>query len=105
MSRPNDVRIYDSGSYDMLSSTTCQVALNSQAGDGPAIAITQCLPDGSFSLTGVPAGDYEIAIWDQWLDQIIQTKAVTVVAADVALGNIPVLSWFTQYDQIGRAHV
>ena len=99
MSRPNDVTIYDSGSYDMLSSTTCQVALNSQAGDGPAIAITQCDPDGSFKLTGVPAGDYEIAIWDQWLDQIIQTKAVTVVKDDVALGNIPVLSWFTQYDQ------
>jgi hypothetical protein len=103
MSRPSDVVLYDSGSYDLLSSTTCQVALNSQAGDGPAIAITQCDHDGNFTLPNIPAGDYEVAIWDQWLDQIIQAKAVTVPASTsptvVALGNIPVLSWFTQYDQ------
>ena len=99
MSRPSDVTLYDSGSYDLLSSTTCQVALNSQGGNGPAIAIAQCDKDGNFTLSGVPSGDYELAIWDQWLDQIIQFKAVTVGTVDVALGNIPVLSWFTQYDQ------
>ena len=101
MSRPSDVTLYDSGSYDLLSATTCQVALNSQGGIGAAIAITQCAHDGSFALPNVPAGSYQLAIWDQWLDQIIQAKAVTVAPADttVALGNIPVLSWFTQYDQ------
>jgi uncharacterized repeat protein (TIGR01451 family) len=103
MSRPNDVKLWDSGSYDLLSSTTCQVGLNSGGGDGPAIAITQCDHDGNFVLTDVPSGDYEIVIWDQWLDQIIQTQAVTVppstTAQTVALGSIPVLSWFTQYDQ------
>jgi uncharacterized repeat protein (TIGR01451 family) len=103
MSRPSDVTLHDSGSYDLLSSTTCQVGLNSSAGDGPAIAITQCDHDGNFVLSGIPSGDYEIVIWDQWLDQIIQSQAVTVPTSTapqtVALGAIPVLSWFTQYDQ------
>jgi hypothetical protein len=99
MSHPTDVTLWDSGSYDLLSSTTCQVALNSQGGNGPAIAIAQCDQDGNFVLKNVPAGTFEMAIWDQWLDQIIQASAVTVGAADVALGNIPVLSWFTQHDQ------
>jgi hypothetical protein len=101
MSRPSNATLYDSGSYDLLSSTTCQVALNSQGGTGPAIAIAQCARDGSFILTKVPAGAYELAIWDQWLDQIIQSEVVIVNPVDttVAMGNIPVLSWFTQYDQ------
>ncbi|HEY3446132.1 MAG TPA: Ig-like domain-containing protein [Myxococcales bacterium] len=101
MSHPSDVTLWDSASYDLLSSTTCQVVLNSQAGDGRAIASAQCDPDGNFTLTGVPAGSFELAVFDQWLDQIIQTSAVTVPAAiaTVALGDLPVLSWFTQYDQ------
>ena len=103
MSHPSEVTIWDSGSYDLLGSTTCYVALNSQAGNGPAIAATQCAPDGKFTLSNVPVGDYEIKIFDQWLDQIIQTVAVTVSASDLSLtkdmGAIPVLSWFTQYDQ------
>ncbi|BDG02334.1 Ig-like domain-containing protein [Anaeromyxobacter oryzae] len=101
MSHPSDVTLWDSGSYGMLFSTTCQVVLNSQAGDGPAVAAAECDPDGNFVLTGVPAGSYDLAIFDQWLDQIIQNVAVTVPANTpaVALGDLPVLSWFTQYDQ------
>ncbi len=99
MSRPSDVTLWDSGSYDLLSSTTCQVALNSQGGTGAAIAIAQCDKDGNFVLQKVPAGSYQLTVWDQWLDQIIQTEAVTVGTTDVAMGNIPVLSWFTQHDQ------
>jgi len=103
MSRPSNVTLYNSGSYDLFSYTTCQVALNSNAGDGPAIATASCDRDGNFTLTGVPPGDYEVALWDQWLDQIIQTVAVTVPASStpqtVAMGDLPVLSWFTQYNQ------
>ena len=105
MSRPSDVTLWDSTSYELLNSTTCLVALNSQGGTGPTIATAQCDPDGNFTMTGIPAGSYEIAIFDQWLDQIIQTYAVTVPAStptttrSATRGNIPVLSWFTQYDQ------
>ena len=90
MSHPSDVTLWDSGSYDLLFSTTCQVALNSQGGTGPSIAIAQCDPDGNFTLTGVPAGTYELAVWDQWLDQIIQT-----VAVDVPPSEPPSVAWAT----------
>ncbi|MGB8693382.1 MAG: hypothetical protein WCD08_07740, partial [Steroidobacteraceae bacterium] len=102
MSRPSNVTLWDAGTYDLLSSTTCQVALNSQGGDGPTIAIAQCDHDGNFTLSNVPAGSYEISVWDQWLDQIIQAVAVSVPEGGsklVAMGKLPVLSWFTQYDQ------
>jgi hypothetical protein len=101
MSRPSDVTLWNSGGYDALSSTTCQVVLNSTSGDGAAIAAAQCDQDGNFTLSNVPAGEFELDIFDQWLDQIIQAQAVSVPAASstVALGDIPVLSWFTQYDQ------
>jgi hypothetical protein len=102
MSRPADVTLWDSGSYDLFSSTTCRVVLNAQAGTGPAVAAAECNPDGTFSLTGIPPGDYDLAVFDQWLDQIIQNVAVSITRTDPAvkdMGNIPVLSWFTQYDQ------
>jgi hypothetical protein len=104
MSRPSDVTLWDAGSYELLSSTVCQIALNSQGGTGPTIAVTACQPDGAFEFKNVPAGTYELAIWDYWLDQIIQTEAVTVAAGQTvtvgdAVGHVPVLSWFTQHDQ------
>ena len=119
MSRPSNVTLWDSGSYEALSSTTCEVVLNSASGGGPAVAAAQCDPDGNFTLTGIAPGAYDVAIFDQWLDQIIQNVAVSVpqgtIAANsqcpagpgtcacsagaVCMGDLPVLSWFTQYDQ------
>ena len=101
MSHPSDVTLWNSGGYDALSSTTCQVVLNSTGGAGAAIAAAACDQDGNFSLSNVPAGEFELDIFDQWLDQIIQAQAVSVPQASstVALGDIPVLTWFTQYDQ------
>jgi hypothetical protein len=91
MSHPSDVTLWDSGGYDALASTTCQVVLNSASGTGAAIAAAQCDQDGNFTLSNVPAGSFEVQVFDQWLDQIIQAQAVTVppgTGATVALGNI-----------------
>jgi uncharacterized repeat protein (TIGR01451 family) len=101
MSRPSDVTLWDASTYDLLSSTTCRVTLNSQGGDGPAVAAAECAPDGTFTLSGIAPGEYDLAVFDEWLDQIIQNQAVSVPvgATAVALGNVQVLSWFTQYDQ------
>ncbi|HET8725560.1 MAG TPA: Ig-like domain-containing protein [Anaeromyxobacteraceae bacterium] len=101
MSRPSSTKLYDAGTYDMFAATTCRVVLNSQAGTGPAVAAAGCDADGSFTLSGIPAGDYDLAVVDEWLDQIIQNVAVSVpkAATTVALGDLPELSWFTQWDQ------
>lgn len=106
MSHPSNVTLYNANTIDLLSNTYCYAALNSQGGTGPTIAITTCDATGKFTLSNVPAGTYEVAVWDKWLDQIIQRVAVTVDAATVnaanntvSIGDLPVLSWFTQYDQ------
>jgi hypothetical protein len=95
MSRPVNVTNYDSGSHEPLAHTTCYVGLNQQAGTGANIGFATCDANGKFTLTGVPNGTHEVVVWDQWLDQIIGTAAVTVNGADVAMGTIPEFSWFT----------
>ena len=100
MSRPSQTMLYDSNSNDVLSASTCYVGLNSQNGTGANIGFAKCAPDGSFSFAGVPDGTYQVVIWDQWLDQIIEYKSVTVpnattVAGVTNMGNVPVFSWFT----------
>ncbi len=88
------------GSHDYLSQSTCYVSLNSQSGQGANVAFSQCDDQGNFSLTGVAPGDYQIVIWDQWLDQIISYYYVNVPAgAQNTTYNqaqpLDVFTWFT----------
>jgi hypothetical protein len=105
MSRPVEETMYDSGTYEPLSQTTCLVTLNQggiYAEIGTTISFAQCDAAGNFTLSNVPAGDYELFIWDEWLDQIKAFRAVTVLdnaVAATAVGNIPVFSWFTRVEQ------
>ena len=70
MSRPSDERLYGSGSRDTFSYTQCYASLGSP--DGADIAFAKCDPvSGQFSLTGIPAGDWRLTIFDQWNDQIV----------------------------------
>jgi hypothetical protein len=96
MSRPINVTNYDSHSRAPLAHTTCYVGINSQGGIGPNIGFATCDQDGNFTLTGIPNGSHELVIWDQWLDQIIGTAAVTVANANVDKLTIPQFSWFTR---------
>jgi hypothetical protein len=88
-----------------LNSTTCYVAVNSSAGTGATVALSTCDQNGNFSIANVPAGQHELVVWDQWLDQIIAYKALTVPTATptatptVIAGDIPVFSWFTRVEQ------
>jgi len=85
-----------------LSYTQCQVAINLN-GTAEDVSYAMCDTKGNFTLTGVPPGTHELVIWDEWLDQIIAYKSVTVpagaVGTTVAMGTIPVFSWFTRIDQ------
>jgi len=97
ISRPPIQTIYDSGSYDALAHTRPWIAVNSANGQGPTIAAKLAEEDGSFTITGLPDGNYQLAIWDRYLDQVLAYKsfsvsATTTTSADV--GHIPVFNWF-----------
>jgi hypothetical protein len=84
-----------------LSYTNCQVSVN-LGGTGANISYADCDNYGNFTLTGIPSGTHEIVIWDQHITQIISYKAVTVPPGNnqiIAMGTIPVFSWFTRIEQ------
>ncbi len=93
--------------------TQCYVAINSITGgntEGPTVAWAPCDPDlGTFKLTGIPDGTYELFVWDEWLDQIKAKQLVQVpdpVSAatatpnrNVSVNDIPVFIWFTRLQE------
>ncbi len=80
MSRPAAIYNYDSGSHDPLAASLCFVSLNTSSGTGTNAAFAQCDDQGNFTLNNVPAGNHQVVVWDQWLDQIIAYFAVNVPA-------------------------
>ncbi|KGJ91582.1 hypothetical protein ND16A_1814 [Thalassotalea sp. ND16A] len=96
MSRPPKQTLWDSGSYDALAHTRAWVGLNSAGGNGPNIAAVQADADGNFEITDVPDGNYQLVVWDNYLDQVIAYRGVTVNGSGAALGNVPVFQWFTR---------
>jgi len=95
MSRPPDQMLWDSGSYDALAHTRAWVGLNSDAGIGPNIAAVQAEADGSFTISNVPDGSYQLVVWDSYLDQVIAYRGVTLPGGG-AVGNVPVFQWFAR---------
>ena len=105
MSRPPDQNLWDSESYDALAHTRPWVGLNSSGGIGPNIAAVQAdlNDDGTatFTIDNVPEGfDYQIVVWDSYLDQVIAYRSVTAanLAGGVDVGNIPVFQWFARLE-------
>jgi hypothetical protein len=55
----------------------------------------------TFEIPNVPLGaDYQIVVWDSYLDQVIAYRSVTAaqLAAQPAVGNIPVFNWFARLE-------
>src|SRR5205085_3811407 len=69
MSRPSDERLYGSGTWDTFGYTQCFASLGSP--DGADFSFTKCDAQGNFTLTGIPAGDWRLTIFDQWNDAIV----------------------------------
>ncbi len=67
------------------------------AGGGQSLYVRRANDDGSFSITGVPNGTYQLVIWDEYLDIIFAFQTVTITQASsvVALGTLPVFNWFS----------
>ena len=86
MSRPSDERLYGSGSRDEFSYTQCYASLGSP--DGADIAFAKCDGDGHFTLTGIPAGDWRVTIFDQWNDQIVDGISTPVRLSGGAFASV-----------------
>ncbi len=69
MSRTPDERLYSSGSRDSFFFTQCYVSVGDP--DGEDFAFTTCNADGTFTLSGLPAGNWRVTTFDEWNDQLV----------------------------------
>src|SRR5581483_9299176 len=76
LSRTPDERLYNSGTHDAFYWTQCYVSVGDP--DGIDFAFTKCNADGTFTLTGLPDGDWRITTFDQWNDQLVDGLSTPV---------------------------
>jgi hypothetical protein len=91
-SRPPDFSFYDGEPRP-----NCWIGLNDLAvGEGRGIYTAPCNADSSFSIPNVPPGNYQLVVWDEFLDNIIALHGVTVPpgGGEVPLLNVAVFNWF-----------
>ncbi|MFA5081991.1 MAG: hypothetical protein WC474_05545 [Hydrogenophilaceae bacterium] len=96
MSRPPEYAFYNGHPVP-----NCRIGLNElAAAGGRALFAGACNEDSSFEIPNVPPGDYQLVIWDEYLDVIMATHNVSVPAgaAEVALQEVPVFSWFARLE-------
>jgi hypothetical protein len=94
MSRTPDERLYSSGDNRSFGFTQCYVSFGDA--DGMDFAFTKCASDGSFSLSGLPDGDWRITVFDQWNDMLVDGLSTPVRLAGgktIDLGQIAVNQW------------
>ena len=94
MSRPPDYTFHAGAPFEH---TTPWVGLNEgAAGTGRGIFAMRCNSDGSFSIPNVPAGQYQLVVWDDNLDIIFAFLSLDVPeeGGNVMLGDVPVFNWF-----------
>jgi len=103
MSRPPDQTLWSSGTYDALAHTQAWVGINSANGTGPNYAAVKAVVDegtgrANFTIDGLPDGDYQIVVWDAYLDQVIAYKSVLGLSGGEArdVQDVPVFQWFAR---------
>lgn len=85
----------------------CWVGLNEMIGGlaGKGLYAAPCDANSNFTIPNVPAGNYQLAVWDKNQDYIFATKAVTVTAdatgipQDINLLDVPIFAWFARLEQ------
>src|SRR5438445_3700117 len=69
MSRTPDERLYSSGDNSSFAFNQCYVSFGEP--DGEDFAFTKCNADGTFTLSGLPDGDWRVTVFDQWNDILV----------------------------------
>ena len=73
------------------------VGLNNLSGRDEQVYAQPCDPEtGEFVIENVPPGTYQLVVWDEFLDIIIDFRTVVmpVTGGLIALGDVPVNPWF-----------
>jgi hypothetical protein len=94
MSRTPDERLYSSGDNSSFAFTQCFVSFGDP--DGEDFAFTKCNADGTFTLSGLPDGDWRVTVFDQWNDMLVDGLSTPVRLAGGAtmdLGQIATNQW------------
>ena len=95
MSRTPDERLYGSGTNDSFAFTQCYVSIGDA--DGEDFAFTKCDVDGTFTLSGLPDGDWRITVFDQWNDMLVDGLSTPVRLGAAGAGNVCPGSGSTQH--------
>ncbi|HEY2019087.1 MAG TPA: Ig-like domain-containing protein, partial [Bryobacteraceae bacterium] len=99
LSRTPDERLYSSGSHDTYYWSQCYVSFGDP--DGEDFAFTKCNGDGTFTLTGLPDGDWRVTVFDQWNDLLVDGLSTPIrlsgggSGATTNLGDIATTQWQT----------
>jgi len=93
MSRTPDERLYSSGDNSSFAFTQCYVSIGDP--DGEDFAFTKCAADGSFSISGLPAGNWRVTVFDQWNDMLVDGLSTPVLLGSgvTDLGQIAMNQW------------
>lgn len=80
--------------------TTPWIGLNELAGGGKGLYAQRANADGTFTIANVPPGDYQLVVWDDYLDLIIGFSTVTVTGTggSVNIGDLPMFNWFARIE-------
>ena len=96
MSRTPDERLYSSGDNSSFAFTQCYVSFGDP--DGEDFAFTKCDADGTFTLSGLPDGDWRVTVFDQWNDMLVDGLSTPVCAwrgwqHTTNMGEIAINQW------------
>ena len=73
----------------------CYIGLNNLSGNDEQVYTAPCGPNGTFDITSVPPGLYQLVIWDWPINAIIDFRNVTVSSGQVVdMGPTPIYEWF-----------
>jgi hypothetical protein len=96
LSRTPDERLFSSGDYTHWGFTQCYVSVGDS--DGEDFAFTPCNADGTFTLSGLPEGDWRVTVFDQWNDMLVDGLSTPVRlggGSTTNMGQIATNQWQT----------